>query len=260
MLPIEGVTLALSNGATDLTGPDGLYAFQDLVIGSYAITPTLDGYVFAPPFAFKEDFVSSWQSFVLLAPPVSTTLEPGITTTLTYTDVQGLPTSFIFPSGLVSVTSTATVTPTLANSFFGMDFAGHAFDLSLQKAGSPTESMTFPVPVSVTIHYSPMDTAVITDTLLLALYRQEGDVWVRSEDSCSVNPMPVPVEPGVFHAAICQAGRYALFGPTHAIALPEVIYGSDDPASSLRRNRCKGVRAGSAAQTPALCKILRRAG
>ena len=98
LLPIEGVTLALSNGATDLTGPDGLYAFQDLVIGSYAITPTLDGYVFVPPFAVKEDFVSSWQSFILLAPPVSTTLEPGITTTLTYTDVQGLPTSFIFPS------------------------------------------------------------------------------------------------------------------------------------------------------------------
>ena len=46
--------------------------------------------------------------------------------------------------------------------------------------------MTFPVPVSVTIHYSPMDTAVITDTLLLALYRQEGDVWVKNEDTCSV--------------------------------------------------------------------------
>jgi len=75
-----------------------------------------------------------------------------------------------------------------------------------------------------------MDVAVIPDAMLLALYRQEGDAWVKSQDTCSVNPIPVPVEAGLFHAAICQDGRYALFGPTRSIALPLVSYGSDAPS------------------------------
>jgi len=226
IVPIEGVTLALSNGAASVTGPDGLYAFPDLVFSSYTVTPTLGEYVFAPPFAVLEGFVQGWQNFVMLVPPVSATLEPGITTTLTYTDTQGLPTSFVFPAGLVSTTTTATVTPTLASPFFGMDFAGHAFDLSLQEAGSATEILTFTLPVSVTIQYSPMDTATIYDAGLLALYRQEGDAWVKIETACLENPVPVPVEPWVFRASLCQSGRYALFGPTHGIALPYVSFGS----------------------------------
>jgi hypothetical protein len=227
ILPIEGVNLTLDTGATTLSDNNGLYAFPDLVIGSYTITPTLDGYVFAPPFAVKEAIISSQQSFVILAPPVSTALEPGMPTTLTYTDTQGLPTSFTFPAGLVSATTTATITPTLAEPFFGMDFAGHAFELALQPGVETAQVMTFTAPVSVAIQYSLADTAVITDSLLLALYRQEGDAWVKSQDTCSVNPTPVPVEAGVFQAAICQAGRYALFGPTYGIALPLVFYGSD---------------------------------
>jgi hypothetical protein len=226
-LPIEGVSLALSNGETMLTGADGLYSFPDLHFGSYTVTPTLGNYVFTPPFAVLENFASGWQSFVMLAPQVSTTFEPGITTTLTYTDTQGLPTSFTFPAGLVSATTTATVTPTLAYPFFGMDFAGHAFELALQPGVETAQVMTFTAPVSVAIQYSLADTAVITDSLLLALYRQEGDAWVKSQDTCSVNPTPVPVEAGVFQAAICQTGRYALFGPTYGIALPLVFSGSD---------------------------------
>jgi len=225
-IPIEGVTLALSNGETLLTGQDGLYAFTDLVLGSYAVTPTLGEYVFTPPFAVLEGFISGWQNFVMLAPPVSTALEPGITTTLTYTDVQGLPTSFVFPAGLVSATATATVTPTLASPFFGMDFAGHAFDLSVRETGSPTEMLTFTLPVSVTIQYSPMDVAAIIDSMPLALYRRDGDAWVKIETACLENPVPVPVEPWVFRATLCQSGRYALFGPTHGIALPYVSFGS----------------------------------
>jgi len=44
---------------------------------------------------------------------------------------------------------------------------------------------------------------------------------------CEVNPSRTANAVGVFQANICQDGRYALFGPTHAIGLPVVIYGSD---------------------------------
>jgi hypothetical protein len=226
--PIPGVDVALSTGLETITGADGTYFFSDLDFGTYTVTPTLEGFTFIPPTHMIEiPAGEGYASFTMLAAPISATLEPGITTTLTYTDTQGLPTNFIFPSGLVSTTATVTVTPTLASPFFGMDFAGHAFDLSVRETGSTTEILTFTLPISVTIHYSTMDTAVITDTAGLALYHREGDAWMMIETGCLGEPIPVPVEPGVFRAALCQAGRYALFGPTHAVAMPFVSFESD---------------------------------
>ncbi len=73
------------------------------------------------------------------------------------------------------------MTPTLEEGFFGMDFAGHAFELALQAGGTSIYSTTFPVPVGVTIQYSPLDTAVISDTMMLALYRQDGAAWVKTD-------------------------------------------------------------------------------
>jgi hypothetical protein len=83
------------------------------------------------------------------------------------------------------------------------------------------------VPVSVTIQYSSEDTAVISDTASLALYRLEGEIWVEADDRCSLAGTPLAQEPGIFEGAICQEGTYALFGTTHAIALPQVSYGLD---------------------------------
>lgn len=163
----------------------------------------------------------------MLAAAVSTTLDVGITTTLTYTDVQGLPTRFIFPPGLVPITGTATVIPTLADGFFGMDFAGHAFDLAVHAGVTETRSLVYPIPITVTIQYSELDASVITDTARLALYRLEQMAWVGADTGCPVVATPPILEPGVFQTAICQDGRYALFGPTHGIALPQVYYGSD---------------------------------
>ncbi len=226
--PFPRVSLALSNGDTTLSDAEGNYTFPDLEFGSYAITPTLAGYAFSPPNRqVSLPQTNAFQRFVILPAPVSAELQPGITTTLTYTDVQGLPTRFTFPAGLVDAPATAVVTPTLEEGFFGMAFAGHAFELELLAGGEPVFSTTLTAPVSIAIQYSPLDTAVITDTLMLALYRQDGAAWVKAEDTCSASPTPVPIEPGIFRTTVCQSGRYALFGPTHAIALPQVSYGSD---------------------------------
>ena len=227
ILTIEGVALTLNTGAATLSDADGLFAFPDLEFGSYNITPTLPGYSFVPSWATKDVFVAGWQSFVMLASPVSITLEPGITTTLIYIDVQGLPSRFIFPSGLISTTTTAYITPTLVDTYFGLDFAGHAFELRLQGGESPAQGATFPVPVSVNIQYSPQDTAVISDTANLGLYYLGEGGWVESDGGCDLAGIPPIQEPGIFRGVICQQGTYALFGVTYAIALPQVSYGSD---------------------------------
>jgi hypothetical protein len=226
-MPVPGVTITANGTFSDTTTSAGAYTFEGLEPGSYTIAPSLPGFTFTPQQVQVVVPPNEIVNFTLLPLPVSMELTPGITTTLTYTDFQDLPTSFIFPAGLVSSTATAYVTPTLATEPFGSAFTGHAFELALQAGGTSIYSTTFPVPVSVAIQYSPQDTAVISDTMMLALYRQDGAGWVKTEDTCSASPTPVPIEPGIFRTTICQSGRYALFGPTHAIALPQVPYGSD---------------------------------
>ena len=219
--PFPGVSLALSNGDTALSDAEGYFAFPDLEFGAYAITPTLAGYAFSPPNRqVSLPNADQFQNFVILPVPVSTELQPGITTTLTYIDVQGLPTSFTFPAGLVDAPATAVVTPTLEEGFFGMDFAGHAFDLTLQAGGEHVYSTTFPAPVSIAIQYSPMDTAVISDTASLGLYRLEEGIWVEATANCPSQPAPSALAEGAFQGVLCQDGKYALLGPTYSLALP----------------------------------------
>ncbi len=85
-----------------LSDAEGTFAFPDLEFGSYAITPTLAGYTFVPPnwqVSLPQD--DTYRGFVYSCPPrfQSQPATQGITTTLTYTDVQGLPTSFTIPAG-----------------------------------------------------------------------------------------------------------------------------------------------------------------
>ena len=61
-------------------------------------------------------------------------LPPEVSVQLTYTDTQGLPTWFDFPQGMVGITMTVTVTPTVASGNGGLAFAGHAFDMGLRTA------------------------------------------------------------------------------------------------------------------------------
>lgn len=221
------VTLTLNTGQETQTGADGAYIFPDLGFGDYVVTPTLGSYVFAPArrmINIPSDWVS--QNFVILPAPVSSVLEPGITSTLTFTDVQGLPTSFIFPSGLVSTTATALVTPTLATGFFGNDFAGHAFELAIDAGVTTNPEVYFTVPVSVTIHYSLDDTAGITNTARLALYRSDGSSWVDVGSDCVPTSSAIAQVPGIFEGAICQEGLYALLGPAYSVALPLVSFGT----------------------------------
>lgn len=226
-MPVPGMTITANGTFSVTTTSAGAYAFEGLEPGSYIITPMMAGFTFTPQQVQVVVPPNHVANFTLLPLPVSVELTPGITTTLTYSDFQGLPSSFVFPAGLVSSTATAYVTPTLATEPFGSAFTGHAFELALLTGGEPVYSTTFPLPVSVTIQYSPQDTAVISDTMMLALYRQDGVAWVKTEDTCSASPTPVPIEPGIFRTTVCQSGRYALFGATHAIALPLVPYGSD---------------------------------
>jgi hypothetical protein len=218
--PIGSVTLTLSSGESITTSLDGQYAFDDLRSGVYTITPNLPGFVFIPSSRTMTlpSTGTGGQNFVMLAPTVSTTIQTGVTTTLTYTDVQGLPTDFIFLPGTVTQTTRITVTPTLAAWPLGdRFFAGHAFDLAAATAQS------FSLPVTVTLRYSDADLRVIANESALTLSWWTGSRWVDAETTCpSASAYNRDVVNNILEVAVCRTGRFALFGPTHQSYLPVV--------------------------------------
>ena len=158
------------------------------------------------------------QNFVMLPAPVSKMVQTSVTTTLTYTDVQGLPTDFLFSAGTVTQTTRITVTPTVAIWSLGNQFfAGHAFDLTAAMAQS------FSLPVTVTLRYSDADLHVIADESALTLSWWTGSQWVDAGTTCpSASVYDRDVVSNILKVAVCRTGRYALFGPTHQSYLPLV--------------------------------------
>ena len=143
-IPVSGVELSTNNGMVTASGSSGLYQFTELSPGSETVTPNKSGFAFYPSarvITVPPD--AAGINFTLVAAPVQTTLLPDTDAQLVYTDTQGLPTWFEFPSGSVAVTSTVTVTPTLASGSGGMAFARHAFQLGVNQPGGGGQVMSF---------------------------------------------------------------------------------------------------------------------
>jgi hypothetical protein len=221
--PAAGVLVRASSGISVSTGMDGSYLLDNLPIGGYTITPTLSGYTFIPPNrSLTLPAGAANQNFTLLPEPASITATPGITATLVYTGYQRYPTSFEIPPGIFSQAAQVVVTPTVGAGLPGWAFTGHAFDLAAQNSQGPV--MEFSAPVPVTIAYSDFDIRSVIDESKLALYRWNGSAWTEASAFCSptatytrdpaANRLTLP---------ICQTGKYALYGPTHAILLPAVL-------------------------------------
>jgi hypothetical protein len=173
----------------------------------------------------------SEQDFTLLPLPVSTTPVTGsITTTLAYTDLQGLVTSLTFPPDTFPLSTTLVLTPSLPlDKFAGFDwaFTGHAFEFqaypgSLPPAGPQfTNPITTPITATVSIDYLDLDLSGVTDEQLLTLYWWDGSAWVEAATTCSPASTPVIDSAGNrLVMPVCRSGLFILLGPTNTIFLP----------------------------------------
>lgn len=224
--PVSGVTLSATAGMTT-TDQAGQYSFANLPTGAYTITPTLSDFTFIPPVRTATVPRDSWgQNFVMLPQPVSASLTPGLTTTLTFTDTQNLPTQLTFSGDAIAQSATIVVTPTLVSGGAGKASASHAFELGLfQPSRAPADS-SFAAPVQVTIHYSDVDVGVISDEAQLTLDRWTANGWENAAQGCGAGSgtlaFPIPAA-NRFNGLVCQTGRFALLGPTHQLYLPLVF-------------------------------------
>lgn len=217
-----GVTVSAGVGPAAVTNSGGAYTLTNLIAGTYTLTPSLPGYTFwpairtvtLPPNAVGQDFI-------ILPGPVSTQLLPGVTITLIYTDLQGLPTTLVFPADAVSQATTMILTPTVVSPGSGLAFTGHAFDLTALQGGVPQTGLTFGAPVTVTIRYSNQDVRVVSDENQLRLYWWTGSQWQDAAQTCNpTSTYILDVTQNVLSVPICHASRFAMFGPTHPLYLP----------------------------------------
>lgn len=223
LYPIPGVLFEASSGITTTTDTDGFYAFKDLVPGTYTITPTLSGYTFAPPsLSVRMPIGDASQDFTLLPEPVSVMAAPGITATLDYTGYQGDITHIEISSGAFNQPVQVIVTPTLGMGLPVLAFPGHAFDLSAED--SQGSVLDFGAPVTATIAYTDFDIRFVTDESQLNLFRWNGSDWEDATTTCSpTSAYSRDLPANQISLPICQAGKYALYGPTHAILYPAIL-------------------------------------
>ena len=223
--PVSGVTISADSEGDKITGADGSYLFEDLLAGDYTITPTLSSYVFYPTsHTVNVPPDATGQNFILLPEPVQTTLTPGLTTTLSFVDLQGSNTQVIVPGNAISDTLTLTLIPTYTVGGGGFAFTGHAFDMLVSQGGIPLPGFTFNTPITVTVEYSNTDIRVIADESGLALWWKPGVEWFDATQSCEPpSAYTHDLDNYVLSVPVCQVGKYGLFGPTNSINLPLVI-------------------------------------
>ena len=231
--PVSGVQISAGSGLTAATGADGGYTISGLKTGAYQITPTMTGGAFWPPVrqVIVPSLEQSEQDFTLLPLPVSTTLVSGsITTTLAYTDLQGLVTSLTFPPYTFPYPVSLVLTPSLPlDKFTGLDrvFTGHAFELQVYPLGQApagpqfTNPITTPITATVSIDYLDLDLGGVTDEQLLTLHWWDGSAWVEAATTCSPASTPVIDSTGNrLVMPVCRSGLFTLLGPTNTIFLP----------------------------------------
>jgi hypothetical protein len=221
-MPVSGVRISANGVPATASGVTGGYRVTNLTTGTHTLTPGLQGYTFWPASrTVTAASQSSGQNFTLLPLPVSATIAPDQAATLVVTDTQGLPTKFDIPAQAVTTTTTLKVTPIPETGRTGIAFAGHAFEVAALQNGAPLPAFKFTTPMTVTIRYSAADVWTVSDKGALVLQRWNGSTWEDAGATCTPSSRyNRNVSTKTLQVAICQPGRYALFGSTKQVMLP----------------------------------------
>jgi hypothetical protein len=204
-------TLSLTNGKQTVTFTDGDPKVQVTCCTprTYFVAPelALDAYFQSPnqfqlthvtegsstaedqanDLPLSMEYVPSLSSPVAARPEITATVDPGVTTTLAYTDSQGASTTITVPPGAVSQTITLILSPAPEPSQPALPtlrYANHAFDLDAWKGRQLLPGFVFTEPISIGINYTDVDVLwVYEDTL--RLYYWDGGTWVDAASTCS---------------------------------------------------------------------------
>ena len=151
-----------------------------------------------------------------------TVMDPTVGTRIVLTDTQGNRTVIEIPAGAVTYTQPITLAYALIEDEVGAPagfvFGNHAFELSAYIGHTPLFGLHFSPPITITIHYSDADVAVMKEEELMLRY-WDGTTW--SDDGISVVERNTDANYVVF--TVAHLSDFALFGRVYNIYLPLVL-------------------------------------
>jgi photosystem II stability/assembly factor-like uncharacterized protein len=154
-------------------------------------------------------------------------IEPGISSTLAYTNSKGYATTFSIPSGAVaeptSLVYTAHDSPASAPPA-GLASFNHAFSLNAYQNGTQQAGFTFLESVVVTVNYDPAyASSVNEDEIILYYWDTQQEMWQDVATTCTP-AFAYERQPGQVTVSLCHLTDFALFGPEQfSVYLPAVL-------------------------------------
>jgi LVIVD repeat len=162
----------------------------------------------------------------VLQQPIAARLTPTNGATLIYTDSHGLATTIqASPGAVISDTTLLYASVSKFASPPGLAWGGRVFDLTAKQGSAPQPGLTFSTPITLTMRYSDADVRAVSDEGKLTLRWWNGGAWVDAVGTCvRASAYHRDTTSNTIGVPICRVGRYALFGPTHQVVLPRVIW------------------------------------
>jgi hypothetical protein len=219
---LAGVSVGSTLAASESTNWAGNYSFDHLTANTLSLVPESGSHHFFPPsLTASVPPDAADQDFIMLGIPQFITTSGGVTTTLTYTDTQGLTTTLAIPPTALDFDVPLFYTPTMASTGPDLSSAFHTFDLATTGGGL----WTFDDLIALQIDYSPLDVQDIDNPDALFLAYWDGFAWVPIEEICGPVTTYHNKASGIFSTQICQTGTYALLAPGFEYYLPISIRG-----------------------------------
>jgi len=118
---------------------------------------------------------------------LTATVDPLTSTSIVYTDVQGLTTTVRIPAGAVSETTTLTYRPIVSPTeplTGGLRFAGVAFHIEAYQGNDPVPGFVFVRPITVSLRYADDALGRLAEDALQLRY-WDGSAWSDARTTCA---------------------------------------------------------------------------
>lgn len=229
-LPFENLTISAGGGLTTSVNSDGGFIFTDLPDNTYTLSPNLpDTLTSLPLNRTATAFPAAGQSFVILPKPMTVTLQPGQSTTVSYEDTFTKTTTFTFPANAVLQPTTIVITPTVASPENAHSvFTGHAFEIAAYQNNQFVPEFEFKAPIEISIAYSDQDIRQVANERQMALLHQETGQWQETTEGCQPDSTYTQnIEDNELEVSLCQTGLFGLFGPRFQTMYFPIIHRSE---------------------------------
>lgn len=230
--PLAGVKVQLDGQATQTTGADGSFNFEDQPLGNHTVRPIFPDFHYLPAERSLNAEDEQPQLFYAIANPVTESIGQNNDTTVSFDDTQGLPTTVTFLDA--SGPGQATITPLLIGQPNGYLQTGHTMDIEFAGASENTQAVVkgqdeVLISLEIKVKYNKADLQSILKAEKLVLLWKGPHGWEDAQASCPAgNSTDLNLNQKTLTVGVCHYGTYGLFAPVKQIMMPVIGTGAGE--------------------------------